>query len=94
MNPIDDLTLAVTPVKKVFEAMRIPYFVGGSVASSYHGATRSTIDINLVDDLKLAHVNQFTKLINADYYISEPAVEEAIKRKAVLSLYTPRPRSK
>jgi hypothetical protein len=36
----------------VLDRMEIPYQVGGSVASSAHGIPRTTLDIDLVLDLK------------------------------------------
>ena len=52
MSNLPGLVEALEPVAKIFEAMKINFYVGGSVASSFHGASRSTLDIDLVADLK------------------------------------------
>jgi hypothetical protein len=39
------------PVIAAFNRLQVAYYVGGSVASSYHGAVRSTMDIDIVSDL-------------------------------------------
>lgn len=86
MNLIDDLTLAVGPVKKAFESLEIRYFVGGSVASSYHGATRSTMDVDLVAEIDSTQVGQFVSLIGSDFYASEVAIQDAVERKSCFNL--------
>ena len=48
MNDSDDLIDALVPVVKAFQKVGIRHFVGGSIASSFHGATRSTMDVDLI----------------------------------------------
>lgn len=43
MDSNDDLIKALQTIQVVFNALQIRYFIGGSVASSYHGAMRSTV---------------------------------------------------
>ncbi|MDA1051002.1 MAG: hypothetical protein O3C40_11055 [Planctomycetota bacterium] len=51
MSETDDLVDALTPVIAALRALEVSHYVGGSVASSFHGATRSTMDVDLVGDL-------------------------------------------
>lgn len=44
---------------------RVNYRVGGSVASS----ARTTLDVDLVADLRGAHVTPFVEWLQADYYV-------------------------
>jgi hypothetical protein len=45
--------LAVTLlVIEAFEKLSIPYLIGGSLASALHGTARSTLDTDLVADLR------------------------------------------
>ena len=48
----DDLIDALEPVVRAFRELGIRHFIGGSIASSFHGATRSTMDVDVVCDLK------------------------------------------
>jgi hypothetical protein len=41
----DDLIDALEPVVRAFRELGIRHFIGGSIASSFHGATRSTMDV-------------------------------------------------
>ena len=85
-DELDDLVAAVGPVKAAFEKLDVRYFVGGSVASSWHGATRSTMDIDLVAELSLDKVTQFVRLVDQDFYASEAAIREAVERTSCFNL--------
>jgi hypothetical protein len=82
----DDILEAITPVIDTFEALNVPYLIGGSLASSTHGIARSTADADLVADLKAAQVPAFIARLEADYYVSEIAISEALNRHASFNL--------
>jgi hypothetical protein len=52
MSEADDLVAALTPVAAAFERLRVRHSIGGSVASTMHGAIRSTMDVDVVCDLR------------------------------------------
>ncbi len=83
---MDDLVDALSPVAAAFRHLRVRHFVGGSVASSFHGATRSTMDVDLVCELTEPDISQFIQLIGGDYYVSEPAVLNAIRGRTCFNL--------
>ncbi len=84
-NP-DDLINALKTVKATFESLQIRYFVGGSVASSFHGAMRSTMDVDLVADLTLDHVGPVLVAVTDEYYASDSAMQDAIQRRSSFNL--------
>jgi hypothetical protein len=49
----------------VLDRIEIPYFVGGSVAGSSYGLPRTTMDVDLVVDLKEDRIEEFTTLLEA-----------------------------
>ena len=55
--------------------------MGGSVASSALGIARSTLDIDLVADLRASHVAALVARLQADYYIDGDMIYEAIQRR-------------
>jgi hypothetical protein len=73
---------AITPIVEALEQLEIKYHIGGSVASSVYGIIRATIDADLVAELRLEHVRPLVKLLEADYYIDEDAVRDAVKRRS------------
>lgn len=66
-----------------FESQRIPYHVVGSMASMAYGEPRMTIDIDMVADLDRRHVSAIIAAFpSPDYYISETAALEAVRRNS------------
>ena len=50
-----EIVAAVRPVLDAFKKLRIPYYIGGSVASSIYGVARTTMDVDAVADLRPEH---------------------------------------
>ena len=86
MSDYDDLVAALSPVSAALTKLGIRHYVGGSVASSFHGASRSTMDVDLVADMSAAHVSEFLRSFDQEFYLSEAAVREAIQRKSCFNL--------
>lgn len=64
------------------EAAGIQYMVVGSIAGSFHGEPRTTVDIDIVIDPSADAVRQFVgSLPSADYYVDEDAALEAFHRR-------------
>ena len=60
-------------------ALQIPYFIGGSLASSVHGVIRTTMDVDLVADLDLEHVEPLVQMLGQAFYVDAEAIKEAIR---------------
>lgn len=86
MNEMDDLQAALGPVTSTFQRLSIRFFVGGSVASSFHGAIRSTMDVDLVCSIASADAIPFVTALGDDFYASLPAIRDAIERKTCFNL--------
>jgi hypothetical protein len=81
---------AIRPIVLAFEALGVRYYIGGSVASSTHGVSRSTIDADIVADLKQDHVDRFCDMLGNDYYVEADTIREAIGRRDSFSvIFTP-----
>ncbi len=82
----DDLVAALSPVSSALNTLGIRHYVGGSVASSFHGASRSTMDVDVVADMTESVVSEFLKCFDRDFYVSESAIRDAIRRKSCFNL--------
>lgn len=82
MSDGDDLIVALRPVAEAFRRLGVRFYVGGSVASTFHGAIRSTMDVDLVCDLAEADVASFAESFGEEFYISLSAVQQAVQRKS------------
>jgi len=54
------VTLLVTDA---LETLRVPYFIGGSLASAVHGVIRATMDVDMIADLRLEHVEPLARIL-------------------------------
>ena len=72
-----ELTLRVV---RTLEGLGIPYVLGGSLASSLVGEPRATADIDLAIRIGPDQVAALVRALSRDFYISEEAVEDAVRR--------------
>jgi hypothetical protein len=81
-----DITAAVQPVVEVFESLGVTYRLGGSVVSSALGVPRSTLDVDLVCDMRPAHIAPFVARLEHDYYVDADMIADAIRRRGSFNL--------
>ncbi|MBD3675411.1 MAG: hypothetical protein HUJ26_18000 [Planctomycetaceae bacterium] len=86
MSEHDDLIATLMPVSTAFNQLGVRFCISGSVASSFHGAARSTMDVDLVAEMTEDIVPAFVSYFGNDFYVSESAVREAIGRKGCFNL--------
>ena len=77
-----DILDALTPVVEALERLGVQYHISGSIASSYYGAGRSTLDVDLVADLTDEHVLQFVVHLSGTYYVDTSMIRDAIQRRS------------
>jgi hypothetical protein len=81
-----DIIRAVLPVTRTLDELGIPYYVGGSVASSVYGSARATMDVDLVADIEPEHVPVLVQAFRSKYYVDELMIAEAVERRASFNL--------
>lgn len=85
MTPLDPLALTQAVVR-VLDELGIPYFLGGSLASSFHGIPRSTEDADLVVDLRLDQVSALVGRLEGDFYVDEERARQAVFRRSSFNI--------
>lgn len=83
MEDAIEVTLRIT---RILEQLGVPYLVGGSLASSLHGQPRSTQDVDIVADLEERHVAPLVAAVRDGFYVDEPAVRDAVKRRSTFNV--------
>lgn len=73
-------------VARVLEELKIPYFIGGSLASAVHGTIRATMDADLIVDLRVEHIQDLTTRLEAAFFIDPPAIVNALKHNTSINL--------
>jgi hypothetical protein len=68
-------------VVDVLESLEVPYLIGGSLASALHGVVRSTVDADVVADLRADHAEPFTSALRGVFYVDLETVRQAIRER-------------
>lgn len=83
MDDVLEITLLVTDA---LEQLGVPYVVGGSLASSFHGIPRATIDADVVAAIRPAHQTGLVKALRDRFYLDADAIRLAIEQRATFNL--------
>ena len=91
MDPVaQDVKPVLYHVIRTFDRLGIGYAIGGSIASSLHGIGRMTRDADLTAEPFGMKVNAFVSAFPLnEYYLSEPAVREAIRTRSTFNILHP-----
>jgi hypothetical protein len=77
-----ELLAALNPVLDALQELGIRHYVGGSIASTAHGVARSSIDADVVAELRPEHVARLVAALSGAYYVPEARVLDAAERRA------------
>jgi len=77
---------AILPVITTFIGLRIPYYIGGSVASSAYSLPRTTYDVDMVADMRSRHVSPFGAALTSEYYVDSSAIFDAITHRSSFNM--------
>ena len=86
------MTLLAEPIQvalrvgAALDKLDIPWIVGGCVASSIHAVPRATQDIDRVAELRRVHTKALVIALEADFYIDEDAIRDAVLHRASFNL--------
>jgi hypothetical protein len=83
--PVDPLAVAWA-VAQVLDSFDIPHTIGGSLASSFAGEPRSTIDIDFVAALEASHIPALVSAFSAEFYVDGEALQRAVRDRASANL--------
>lgn len=73
-------------VADAFEACGLLYVVGGSVASSFGGEPRTTLDVDIVVAMGETDVDRFLDVLGSEFYADDEAIRRAIRHRSSVNL--------
>jgi hypothetical protein len=79
-------TAAFRRILEVLDRLEIPYFVTGSVAGSVYGIARTTLDVDLVADVRMDQVEALGAEVRAEFYADPEMMKEALERGRAFNL--------
>lgn len=77
---------AILPIARTFVELHIPYYIGGSIASSAYSLPRTTYDVDVVADMHAHHVAPFVAALIADYYVDRGAILDALGHRSSFNM--------
>lgn len=82
-----DENLAVPlEIAGILDALKVRWFLGGSLASSVHGIPRATLDADIAADLRAPLVRPLLQALGEAWYVEEEAVRQAIVDRSSFKL--------
>ena len=76
----------VVRMAAMFDALRLPYALGGSMASSLVGEPRSTMDVDMAVRLDVASGEELLDRVSASFYVPMGAARTAIRARTSFNL--------
>ncbi len=77
------VTLHVT---EAFESLQIPYFIGGSMATAVHGVARATMDVDLIANMRLDHIDLFIQALGKTFFTDDEMLKTAIQNRGSFNI--------
>jgi hypothetical protein len=77
---------ALAKVLAALEKLEIPYFVGGSIASSVHGAVRATKGVDVIADIRAEQAGDFAAELGSGFYADPDMIRDAIRSGRAFNL--------
>lgn len=81
-EPIE-VTLKVTGI---LEKLGIPYFIGGSLASTLYGMLRTTQDSDVIAEMRSEHIQPFLTALQNEFFIDEEMIADAVHRNSSFNI--------
>ena len=81
-----DILSAVESFTRALEKLRIPYYIGGSVAGSAYGVARATMDVDVIAKIRIEQVNALVAMLEADFYIDSDMIIRAIQERSSFNM--------
>lgn len=82
----DSPVAALSAVAQALDAMDVPWFITGSIASSLHGVPRSTNDLDIVVLLRPDQAHELVQRLGDGYFADERMISESFGRRQACNL--------
>ena len=83
--PVDPIEVALA-VTRVLDDLGIPHTIGGSIAASFAGEPRATIDIDIVAAVEEANIPDLLVSLGDSFYVDVQALRRAVRDKSHANL--------
>jgi hypothetical protein len=81
-EPIE-VTLKVT---RIFEKLRVPYLIGGSLASTLYGMLRTTQNSDIITEMHMEHIQPFVLALQDEFFIDQEMITGSIQSNSSFNI--------
>ncbi len=82
MTPLDH----VVAIGRRLDTLGVPWVLGGSLASSFVGEPRSTMDVDVAVVLEPGQIDHLVAAVDGDYYVDAEMARDAVQRHSSFNL--------
>jgi len=82
----NDVIAVTVRVTNVLEALGVPYFIGGSLASTLYGMVRTTQDSDIIADLHAEHIPFLMDELQNEFYMDDEMIADAIAQRSSFNI--------
>src|SRR5262245_26802590 len=75
----DPMAGALSELVAALDRVKIPYAIGGSLASSAHGVIRATLDGDLIASISIQQVRPLAEALGKHWYADPEMITRALK---------------
>jgi hypothetical protein len=76
-----ELRATLERIAHALESVQVPWAIGGSFTSTMYGEPRATNDVDVIANLRAAHVEPFVRELGGDFYADEVAIRQAVTER-------------
>lgn len=83
---MNDLLTVALQVTDALDRCEIRYTIGGSLASSFSGEPRASIDVDILVDITDGGVDAFVAALGEEFYADADALQRAVRNRSTANL--------
>jgi len=78
--------LVTAKVTSLLEKLKVPYFIGGSLASTLYGRVRTTQDADIIAGLRPGHIRALIDALQDEFYVDDEMIAEAVSHRSSFNI--------
>ncbi len=67
-------------VVETLDKLKIPYFIGGSLATAVHGVARATLDVDLVADIQSHQIQSLITSLGDAFFADDQMIQNSVSK--------------
>lgn len=87
MSSSSDLLSVALAVSAALELCGVRYSIGGSLASTFTGEPRSTLDVDILVELPASRIDEFVRVLGDEFFADPDAIARAVHARSSVNIF-------